>query len=86
MENFVVKWFCKIQTGQKTFQKGVKFMSREDIHNIILEVADRIYASDNSPVSKMTEILMAEFYNSIEQLLTEVIYEIYQKQIFVSIE
>ena len=51
-------------------------MSREDIHNIILDAADRIYASDNSPVTEMTEILMAEFYNSIEQLLAEVIYEI----------
>lgn len=56
-------------------------MSKDDINNIIIEAADRIYNSDNSPVSKASALLIAEFYNSIEQLMTEVIYEIYKTQL-----
>ena len=55
-------------------------MSKNDIRNLIIETADRIYNSSDSPVSKTTELLVAEFYDSIEQLLTEVIYELYNAQ------
>ena len=61
-------------------------MSRDEIHDIIVEAADRIYNSDNSPVSRTSELLMAEFYDSIEQLLTEVIYRIYNSQLSASNE
>ena len=56
-------------------------MSRDEIHNLIVEAADRIYNSSDSPVSMTTELLVAEFYDSIERLLTEVIYELYNAQL-----
>ncbi len=56
-------------------------MSKEYIHELIVEAADRIYNSSDSPVSRTTELLVAEFYDSIERLLTEVIYELYNAQL-----
>ncbi len=61
-------------------------MSKDEIRDLIVEAADRIYNSDNSPVSKTTELLVAEFYDSIEQLLTEVIYELYNAQMSAMLE
>ncbi len=55
-------------------------MSKEEIRNLIVETADRIYNSSDSPVSRTTELLVAEFYDSIERLLTEIIYELYNAQ------
>ena len=61
-------------------------MSKNDIRNLIIEAADRIYNSSDSPVSRTTKLLVAEFYDSIEQLLTEVIYELYNAQMSAMLE
>ena len=79
MEFFGVKCLYELKL-LKNITKGVNVMSKEYIHELIVEAADRIYNSSDSPVSRTTELLMAEFYDSIEQLLTEVIYELYNAQ------
>ncbi len=61
-------------------------MSKAEIHDLIVETADRIYNSSDSPVSMTTELLVAEFYDSIERLLTEIIYELYNAQMSGAIE
>ena len=80
LEFFGVKCLYELKLLKKTLRRGVNVMSKDEIHDLIVEAADRIYNSSDSPVSRTTELLMAEFYDSIEQLLTEVIYKLYNAQ------
>lgn len=51
-------------------------MTKDDLRQIITEIADDIYNKPNNKISSAKSIKSAAILNSIEELLTEVLYRL----------
>ena len=48
-------------------------MSEDDIRQLVVEVGDKLYSGKDSPIYKLTSVLLAEIMNNFEVLLVEVL-------------
>lgn len=50
-------------------------MSRDDIRQMVIEIADNIYNKDNDLSNKTLSEIYANIHNDFEKLLVEILYQ-----------
>lgn len=58
-------------------------MSKDEIRQLVIEIADEIYTKDSSSLQNAVSVLHAEILNNVEEIITESLYQIMETEKFI---